>query len=98
MLKNVFCVVLSRDFQPCQRYPTGFLQFFINFHACNQETTKILMGKCRIYFNSPFENAYRLLRISKIQVKFQSPISQESLRVEGKNFGFKIIVLNVTAY
>ena len=70
-----FCVVLSHDFQPCQRYPTGFLQFFINFHACNQETTKILMGKCRIYCNFPFENAYHLLCISKIQVKLQSPIS-----------------------
>ena len=56
-LKMICCVVLSHDFQPWQRYPTGFLQFFISFHACNQETTKILMGKCRLYCNFPFENA-----------------------------------------
>ena len=54
--KMIFYVVLGHDFQPRQRYPTGFLQFFISFHDCNQEITKILMGKCRLFCNFPFEN------------------------------------------
>ena len=55
-LKMIFHIVLGHDFQPHQRYPTGFLQFFISFHDCNQEITKILMCNFRLFLKFSFEN------------------------------------------